>query len=87
MKRNLILLAITTLMVVGCYQSKAYYKKNIELVGGYRLETIEYQGCEYIVMQSHWKQHGTMIHKGNCRFCAERKKQELKELVKQLKEK
>ena len=85
--KKIILLALTILMIVGCYQSKAYNKKNIELVADYRLETIEYQGCEYIVMQSHWKQHGTMIHKGNCRFCAERRKQELKELVEQLKEK
>lgn len=85
--KKIILLALTTLMVVGCYQSKAYNKKNIELVADYRLETIEYQGCEYIVMQSHWKQHGTIIHKGNCHFCAERRKQELKELVEQLKEK
>jgi len=85
--KTIILLALTTLMMVGCYQSKAYNKKNIELVGGYRLKTIEYQGCEYIVMQSHWKQHGTIIHKGNCRFCAERREQELKELVVQPKEK
>jgi hypothetical protein len=83
----LILLALASLMMVGCYQVKAYHNKQIDLVGDYRLETIEYQGCEYIVMQSHWKQHGTVIHKGNCRFCAERRQKELKELVIKLKEK
>ena len=83
--KKIILLALAALMVVGCYQAKAYHNKKISLVGDYRLETIEYQGCEYIVMQSHWKQHGTMIHKGNCRFCKERKQNEMKELIEQLK--
>ena len=83
----LVLLALTTLMMVGCYQAKAYHDKQIELVSDYCLSTIEYQGCEYVVMQSHWKQHGTMIHKGNCRFCKERKQKDLEELVEQLKEK
>ena len=84
--KKIILLALITLMMVGCYQAKAYHDKKISLVGDYRLETIEYQGCEYIVMQSHWKQHGTMIHKGNCSFCKERRQKELKELVTKLKE-
>ena len=26
------------------------------------------------------------VHKGNCKFCAERRKQELKELIRELKE-
>ena len=37
--------------------------------------------CEYIL----WNYR--MAHKGNCCFCAERRKQELKELVEQLKKK
>lgn len=83
-KKNF-LLAFTVLVLVGCYQ--ANYKKNIKLVDGYKLETIEYQGCEYIVMQSHWEQHGTIIHKGNCKFCKERRQKEQKELIIKLKEK
>ena len=83
--KKIILLALTTLMMVGCYQAEAYYKNNIELVGGYRLETIEHQSCEYVVMQSKRTQQGTMNHKDNCRFCKERRQKELKELVEQLK--
>lgn len=83
-KKNFLLVFIV-LMIVGCYQAKAYHDKQIELVSDYWLSTIEYQGCEYVVMQSRWKQHGTMIHKGNCRFCNERRQKELKELVEQLK--
>lgn len=84
--KKIILLTLTALMMVGCYQAKANHKKNTELVGGYELESVEYQGCEYIIMQSRLKQHGTMIHKGNCQFCKERKQKELKELIEQLKE-
>ena len=84
--KKIILLALSALMMVGCYQAKANHKKNTELVGGYELESVEYQGCEYIIMQSRLKRRGTMIHKGNCQFCKERKQKELKELIEQLKE-
>ena len=74
--------------MVGCvYKAKAYHDKQIDLVGDYRLTTIEYQSCEYVVMQSYWEKHGTMVHKGNCRFCKERRQKELEELVIKLKEK
>ena len=32
-----------------------------------------------------WGYKGFLAHKGNCKFCAERRKQELKELIKELK--
>lgn len=41
--------------------------------------TIIIDSCEYI--DSRYQ----LAHKGNCKFCAERHKQELKELVEQLK--
>ena len=48
--------------------------------------------CEYIVKTIDVSpgfrsatQSGYLAHKGNCRFCAERRKQELQELVEQLK--
>lgn len=48
--------------------------------------------CEYIVKTIDVApgafsatQSGYLAHKGNCRFCVERRKQELKELVEQLK--
>ena len=85
--KKIILLALTALMMVGCYEAKAYHDKQINLVSDYSLLSIEYQGCEYIVMQSYWEKHGTMVHKGNCRFCKERRQKELKDLVEQLKEK
>lgn len=59
---------------------------------GYRVIVVD--NCEYIVKTINCRtgdrsatQSGYLAHKGNCRFCAERRKQELKELVEQLKEK
>jgi hypothetical protein len=85
--KKIILLALVTLMMVGCYQAKAYNDKQINLVGDYQVKTIVYQGCEYVVMESNFYKRLVISHKGNCRFCAERRKKELKELVEQLKEK
>lgn len=77
--KNIILLALTALMVVGCdYQNS---DGSYDTSRSFTLGTIVIDSCEYIC----W--YNRLAHKGNCRFCAERRKQELKELVEQLKEK
>ena len=81
--KKIILLAITTLMVAGC----ARHSKQIDLVADYQVKTIVYQGCEYVVMESHFYKRLVISHKGNCRFCKERRQKELKELIIKLKEK
>ena len=43
-------------------------------------QTILIDSCEYI------RGYDRLAHKGNCKYCAERRKQGLKELVKQIKE-
>lgn len=57
---------------------------------GYSVIVVD--SCEYIVKtidahksSNNATQSGYLAHKGNCRFCAERRKQELKELVEELK--
>lgn len=85
--KKIISLAFTVLMIAGCCRADAYNDKQIHLVGDYKIKTIEYQGCEYVVMDSHYKIHLVVTHKGNCRFCKERRQEELKELVEQIKEK
>ena len=76
--KKIILLALSALMIVG-----GRYKitdanireatNAIVIVDEHTLDS-----CEYYPLQG---------HKGSCRFCKERRKQELKEIVKQLKEK
>jgi len=77
--KKIILLALTTLMMVGCDERKpdGSYDTSRSLMW----KTIVIDSCEYI------NSYYMLAHKGNCRFCAERRKQELKELVEQLKEK
>ena len=77
--KKIILLALAALMVVGCdYQNPdGSYDTSRSLMFG----TTVIDSCEYI------SGHYRLAHKGNCRFCAERRKKELKELVEQLKEK
>lgn len=76
--KNIILLALTTLMMVGCDYTQTEHTTS----DGKRVGIID--SCEYIIYSHGNGQHYT--HKGNCRFCTERRKQELKELINQLKE-
>lgn len=68
-------------MMCGCKQST----NNIEAsVGGSTLttafQTIMIDSCEYIVGAP------KMAHKGNCKYCAERRKKEREELIRKIKE-
>ena len=51
---------------------------------GYELKVID--GCEYLIKEfyGYKKASISIVHKGNCRFCTERRKQELKELIKEV---
>lgn len=69
--KKIILLALTTLMMVGC--------DNNGKPLGYTY--VELDSCEYIAGLNQ------LAHKGNCRFCKERRQKELEELVIKLKEK
>ena len=80
MKRRLFLvlfasMALTALMMVGCSNQNNIAKSVEE--GDF--STIEYGSCEYLLRVSVYK--GFLAHKGNCRFCKERRQKELKELV------
>ena len=83
--KKFILLALTTLMIVGCTYSKEAREKNMS-VDGYILKEID--SCEYFIVHVSPYMDGYLpLHKNNCRFCKERRQKEMKELVEQLKEK
>lgn len=92
--KKIILLALIALMMVGCEtrtEEQRYNDDYLQVQNGYSVIIVD--NCEYIVKTidvatgfRSATQSGYLAHKGNCRFCAERKKQELKELVEQLKE-
>lgn len=84
MIKKIILLALTAFVMVGCMKRKDngepivsdYYRQHS--VDNPYLQVLD--SCEYIRWNS------AMAHKGNCRFCKERRQKELEELVIKLKE-
>ena len=77
--KKIILLALTALMMMGCDKTVDEDTKLCEE----HYHTIILDSCEYISNNKLWD----MTHKGNCRFCKERRQKELEELVIKLKEK
>ena len=79
--KKIITLALAAMMMVGCDEQRpdGSYKPA-------RFKTYIIDSCEYVGI-CEGSQYDYLAHKGNCKFCAERRKQELKELVEQLKDK
>ena len=75
MKKPILLLALAFVMC-GC---------NKHVVNTFRVGTVNYDvividDCEYL------KSGATLAHKGNCKFCAERRREEQEELISKIKE-
>jgi uncharacterized lipoprotein NlpE involved in copper resistance len=77
--KKIILSALTAFVMMGCENS---VEKDTKLVDE-NYHVIIYDSCEYISGITKWD----LTHKGNCRFCKERRQKELKDIVEQLKEK
>jgi hypothetical protein len=81
--KKLILLALTALRIVGCSNTEnqdGTFSVS-DLPRTYILDSCEYLG--YLGFGN----CDVLAHKGNCRFCKERRQKELEELVIKLKEK
>jgi hypothetical protein len=77
--KKIIILALIALIMVGCdYNSNSNIDTKTE---GVIYGTIIIDSCEYI------RGMDKLAHKGNCRFCKERRQKELEELVIKLKDK
>ena len=70
---------ITSIIACNKYNSDGSYKTSDKFYADYNVVKID--SCEYI--QSGYR----LTHKGNCKYCTERRKQELKELIEELKKK
>lgn len=79
--KKIILLALAILIMVGC--GDKYIKTDYYTNEGLRVSIID--SCEYIHYSCGWGPEYT--HKGNCKFCSERRQKEIEELVIKLKEK
>ena len=78
--KKVILLTLTALMMVGCNQPETI--DTIE-----HLKIVKIDSCEYIKCYTYGFNSYVYSHKGNCKYCKERREKELKELVEQIKEK
>lgn len=84
--KKIILLTLTALIMVGCeYKTDAEIEKAKSL-NGFNIVVID--SCEYLKRSESaaYAGFGYLAHKGNCQFCAERRKKELEALVGQIKE-
>lgn len=77
--KKIILLALIAVIMAGCYDQTKAAKEASE--NDFGVTTID--SCEYILRIG--VSRGYLAHKGNCRFCKERRQKELEELAKQLK--
>ena len=77
--KKIILLALTALMMAGCDWNSTYEVDTKE--DGILYRTIMIDSCEYITG------FYQLAHKGNCRFCKERRQKELEDLIIKLKKK
>ena len=85
--KKIILLALTALMMVGCEHLNYAKIEEAKRLNGFNIVVID--SCEYLEKSDAigYQGYGYFAHKGNCRFCKERRQKELKELVEQIKEK
>jgi len=74
--KKIALLALTVLIMVGCEDQQRYAKA---LANNDNFGVCVYDSCEYVVRSVGYK--GFLAHKGNCKFCAERRKKELDSLA------
>jgi hypothetical protein len=73
MKKLLIILL--TIIIIGCEVKDPY--ETVTIKNGFSVIIVD--SCEYLYKEIP-AGYGFMAHKGNCRFCKERREKELKEL-------
>lgn len=78
MKKIILLVVIISMISCNDYNPDGSIKTNTP-AGDF--DIIKIDSCKYI--ESLYR----LAHKGNCKYCAERRKQELKELIEELKKK
>lgn len=70
-QKNNIYLILVAFIFFGCEEA---HRKNSEFIiskGGSPLKIVEIDSCEYFF--GDWNYSSVLTHKGNCKFCVERK--------------
>lgn len=82
--KKLILLAFAAVIMVGCKKDRPRQEDiqpEVEEIVVYQYRTMTIDSCEYLGIGAHG-----FSHKGNCRFCEERRQKEMKKLIESLRE-
>lgn len=86
MKKILFLLIFAITLIACCeqkYDDNEYHEtvqtNQVYVVNGVNLHVVEIDSCEYLIgnMVCGYQGYGYLTHKGNCKYCAERRKREL----------
>jgi len=65
-----VLILLTFLCLVSC-STTVQESKTGEKIGGYNIHIIKFDNCEYIRFSG--IERGYLAHKGNCKYCEERR--------------
>lgn len=85
--KKITILVLTALMMVGCETKTDAEIEEAKRLNGFNIVVID--SCEYLKKtdaRSH-QGYGYFAHKGNCKYCKERRQKEVEELIKRLKKK
>ena len=72
-------LLLLTLILTGCNEPKPQQPVAIKTKYGLTFEIIEVDHCEYVITAQ--GRRGYMAHKGNCKYCEERREKQLKYIL------
>lgn len=72
------IIIITALVLLGC--DAKHPDGSINSTHHASLKTVRIDSCEYI-----WT-YNRLAHKGNCKYCTERRKQEMEKLINEIKQ-
>lgn len=78
---------LATLAIVSCEKKTEAEIEEAKRLNGFNIVVVD--SCEYLIKTETggYQGYGYFAHKGNCRFCKERRQKELKELIKRLNKK
>ena len=77
--KKILFVIVMMFCLIGC----AEYDQRVKETYWNDHKVVEIDSCEYILVtiSSETKNYSSIIHKGNCRFCAERQKKFYTEIV------
>lgn len=87
--KKILILVVVLFAMISCNEqpdANVYHEtertSDVYIVNGLRLKTVIIDSCEYLIGSRYEPSvgYGYLSHKGNCKYCAERRKCELQNL-------